>query len=308
MGGRSRPRGTVIMNARSIASLTLSFGLVSIPVKLYSATQSAGSVSFHLLHRTCGSRLRQQYVCIREDVVVPREEMARGYEAAKDQYVLFTEEELKSLEEAATQAVEVVEFIPADAIDPVYYDRAYYLAPDKGGARPYALFAEALRRSGRTALARWTARGRQHIVQVRPVDEGLVMQQLLYAAEVRRIGELEVPPTDVRDSELKLALQLIEQAKADAFRPDAWHDEVKARIEAAVQRKVEGREVTVSEAPESGGAQVIDLMAALKASLDRRAASRAEPRKDSGGARPAVRSPRVPRDRGRRRAPGSRTG
>ena len=179
------------MATRSIASLTVSFGLVSIPVKLYSATQAAGGISFNLLHKTCGSRLRQQYICIKEDVVVPREEMAKGFEFAKDQYVMFEPDELKALEEAVTHAVEIVEFVPADAIDPVYYDRAYYLAPDKGGAKPYALFTEALRQAGRTALGRWATRGKMYIVQLRPVEKGLVMQQLLYDAEVRDIGDLE---------------------------------------------------------------------------------------------------------------------
>ena len=157
------------MAARSIASLTLSFGLVSIPVKLYSATQATGAISFNLLHKGCGSRLRQQYLCQREGVVVERADMMKGYEFAKDQYVTFSTDELKEMEEKGTNIVEIDAFVPATSIDPVYYDRAYFLGPDKGGDKPYALLAEAMRRAGRTAVARWAARGKQYIVQLRPV-------------------------------------------------------------------------------------------------------------------------------------------
>jgi len=261
------------MAARSIASLTVSFGLVSIPVKLYSATESTKSISFNLLHKGCGSRLKQQYLCVKDEVVVPREEMVKGYEFAKDQYVLFSPEELKALEETGTHMAEITEFVPIDSVDPVYYDKAYYIAPDKGGAKPYALLAKALRESGRCALGRWAARGKQYIVMIRPVDEGLVMQQLLYAGEVRSIKEIEIPQTEVKDAELKLAKQLIDAQAADAFDPSAYADEVSKRIEAAIQKKIEGQEISLTEAPEAG-AQVIDLMEALRASLERKPAAK----------------------------------
>ena len=182
------------MAARSIASLTISFGMVSIPVKLYSATEASRAMSFNLLHKACGSRLKQQYFCVKEEVPVAREDMAKGYEFAKDQYVMFSPEELKALEEAGTHSAEITEFVPAKAIDPVFFDKAYYLGPDKGGAKPYALLARALKESGRCALGRWAARGKQYIVMIRPVDdlvEGLVMQQLLYAGEVRSIRDVD---------------------------------------------------------------------------------------------------------------------
>jgi len=270
------------MAARSIASLTISFGMVSIPVKLYSATEASRAMSFNLLHKTCGSRLKQQYFCVKEEVPVAREDMAKGYEFAKDQYVMFSPEELKALEEAGTHSAEITEFVPAKAIDPVYFDKAYYLGPDKGGAKPYALLARALKESGRGALGRWAARGKQYTVLIRPVDtglvEGLVMQQLLYATEVRSINDLDIPKTEVRPAELKLAQQLIEQQSVDKFDPAAYTDEVRARIEAAIQKKVEGQEITMAEAPEQG-AQVIDLMEALRASLEKKPAQRAQPAK-----------------------------
>ena len=262
------------MAPRAIASLTVSFGLVSIPVKLFSATEASHAISFNLLHKTCGSRLKQQYLCAREEVAVPREDMAKGYEFAKDQYVMFSPDELKALEEAGTHSAEISEFVPIESIDPVFFDKAYYLAPDKGGAKPYALFTRALRESKRCAIGRYGARGKQYIVMIRPILEGLVMQQLLYAGEVRSIQEIEIPKGEVKEAELKLARQLIEQQASDTFDPAPYVDEVRARIETAVQKKVEGQEITMAEAPE-GGAQVIDLMEALRASLERKAPAKA---------------------------------
>src|SRR6266568_1988710 len=238
------------MAARSIASLTISFGMVSIPVKLYSATEASRAISFNLLHKACGSRLRQQYFCIKEEVPVAREDMVKGYEFAKDQYVIFSPEELKALEEAGTHMAEITEFVPIDAVDPVYFDKAYYLGPDKGGAKPFALLASALRESKRCALGRWAARGKQYIVMIRPVEDGLIMQQLLYAGEVRSMKDIDIPKTEVKDAELKLAKQLIEAQASDKFDPSAYTDEVAARIEAAVEKKVEGQEITLAEAPE----------------------------------------------------------
>lgn len=270
------------MAARSIASLTVSFGLVSIPVKLYSATEASRAISFNLLHKACGSRLRQQYFCVKEEVPVAREDMVKGYEFAKDQYVLFTPEELKALEEAGTHSADITEFVPLESVDPVFFDKAYYLAPDKGGAKPYALLARALRDAKRCALGRWAARGKQYIVMIRAVENGetsgLVMQQLLYSTEVRSIKDIDIPRTEVREAELKLAQQLIGQQAVDKFDPASYTDEVRARIEAAVQKKVEGQEISMAEAPPAG-AEVIDLMEALRASLEKKPAKRAQPAK-----------------------------
>jgi len=277
------------MAARSIASLTVSFGLVSIPVKLFSATEASRAISFNLLHKGCGSRLRQQYLCVKEEVAVAREDMAKGYEFAKDQYVMFTPEELKALEEAGTHTADIAEFVPIDSVDPVYFDKAYYLAPDKGGAKPYALLTKALRETNRCALGRWAARGKQYIVMIRPVEDGLVMQQLLYAGEVRSIKEIEIPKTEVKDAELKLAQQLIEQQASEKFDPSAYKDDVRERIEAAVQKKVEGQEITMPEEPEGTG-QVIDLMEALRASLEKRSAPASAPQAQAETRKPPKRA------------------
>lgn len=266
------------MAARALASLTISFGMVSIPVKLYTATQAQAGVSFNLLHRDCGSRLRQQYLCAREGVVVERSDMVKGYEFVKDQYVTFTPDELKELEEKGTQTIEINEFVPASSIDPLYYDKAYFLGPDKGGAKPYALLAESMRQTGKTAVGRYAARGKQYIVQLRAIPGGLVMQQLLYAPEVRTIADIPIETTAVRDGELALAKQLIAQISADQFDPTQYEDDVRKRIEAAVQKKVDGEQISISPSVQEPGAQVIDLMEALRASLDKTLAKRAAQR------------------------------
>src|SRR5260221_5482461 len=207
------------MAARSIASLTVSFGLVSIPVKLFSATEASRAISFNMLHKTCGSRVKQQLLCVKEEIPVAREDIVKGYEFSKDQYVVFTPEELKAMEEAGTHMAEITEFVPIESIDPVYFDKAYYLAPDKGGAKPYALFRQALHESSRCAIGRWAARGKQYIVMIRPVEDALIMQQLLYADEVRSIKELDIAKFEVKQTELKLAHKLIEQQSSDSFDP-----------------------------------------------------------------------------------------
>ena len=265
------------MAARSISSLTISFGLVAIPVKLYTATQSSSAISFNLLHKKDGSRLKQQYVCQKEGVVVERDEIVKGYEFAKDQYVRFTPEEIKALEEVGTHAVEISEFVPIESVDPVYYDKTYYLAPDKGATKPYALLTEALKQSGRCAVGRWATRGKGYIVILRPIGDVLAMQQLHYAADVRPASEVEVPKSEVKPAELKLAQQLIDQQAAAGFDPTAFKDETRARIEAAIEKKVaEGTEISVTERPAEGEGKVIDLMDALRASLERSESARAQ--------------------------------
>lgn len=264
------------MPARSLASLSLTFGLVSIPVKLYSATENAAAISFNYLTKD-GSRVRQQYLSARDGEVVERAELVKGYEFEKDRFVVFSTEELKALQESPSHAIDIVAFIPEEAVDPIFYDKAYFLAPDKRGAKPYSLLAEAMRRSGRCALARWAWKGRQYVVQVRPAEDGLVLQQLLYADEVRSMKELDIEQASVSESELKLALQLIDQISADEYDPRQFEDEEKKRILAAIDEKIAGKRVVVHEEAEpAAGAQVIDLMEALRASLGRKSGAAAK--------------------------------
>lgn len=264
------------MALRSLASATISFGLVSIPVRLFSATQPSAGISFNLLHDKCGSRVRQQYVCPADGERVGREDLVKGYEFAKDQYVTFTPEELKALEEASSQAIEIAEFVPLAQVDPVYYDRPYYLGPDRGGAKAYRLLAEAMRRAGKAALARYAARGKQYLVLLRPVGGRLVMQQLLHADEVRPFDEVEVEPAELKEPEVQLALRLVEQTASDAFHPENYPDEVRARTQALIEQKVQGKQIQLApvEAPRG---QVIDLMEALRASLSGPAEAAAPP-------------------------------
>jgi len=289
------------MPARSLASGTISFGLVSIPVKLFAATQPNASISFVMLHAKDGSRLKQQFVCAKDGEKVERDEVSKGYEFAKDQYVTFTTEELKAFEELGSQSIDIAEFVPASEVDPIYFDKAYFVGPNKGGNKAYKLLALALEQSGKAALARYAARGKQYLVLIRSHDGRLVMQQLYYADEVRSLDEIEVDDAKVSDQEVKLALQLIEQTSSDRFEPKKYEDAVKKRVLEAIERKVAGHEIQISPAAEPE-AQVIDLMEALKRSLasPKRGGAVAEERveaKEKARAEPerAARRPRGPR-------------
>ncbi len=263
------------MPPRSIGTGTLSFGMVSIPVRLYAAGESASAVSFNLLHGKCKSRLKQQYVCPKDGEVVPRDQMVKGYEFSKEQYVTFTEEELKAMAEETQKAIEITEFVPASAVDPVYFDGAY--VPRAGQGRREGLpAAQRGDEEDRPRRARqWAARGKQYLVMIRPSGKGIVMQQLLYADEVRPIAEVPIEDAELREPELKLAVQLVDQIARDEFHPESYEDEVRKRYQEAIQKKVEGQEITT--APQAPRAQIIDLMEALKASLAAKAAPPAVP-------------------------------
>ncbi|MGH7699944.1 MAG: Ku protein [Gemmatimonadales bacterium] len=269
------------MSAHAIGSATISFGLVSVPVKLFSAGESSAAISFNWLHKKDGSRLKQQYICAKDGEKIEKDEMVKGYEFSKGQYVIFTPEELKALEERATGAIEITEFVDGSLVDRLYTDRNYYLGPDKGGERAYRLLGEALKKTGRLAIGQFAARGKQYLIAVRPLGNVLVMEQLRYANEIRPATEVPVPDIEVKKPELELAVQLIDQAASDAFRPEAYEDNVRKRILEQIQRKVEGQEIT-EEPEEAPKAQVIDLMEALKASLAKGG---------SGGGKDAERKP-----------------
>src|SRR5688500_18173693 len=257
------------MAARSIGTATISFGLVSVHVNLYSSSESKTSVSFNMLHKKCGSRLKQQYICPKDDnEVVGREDTSKGYEFAKDQYVVFTPEELKALEEKATSTIDIVEFVPLAQVEREYLEKVYYLGPDKGGDRAYRLLAQALKETGRAALGQYAARGQQHLVLLRPLNGVLVMEQLHYADEVRPTTEVPVPAGQVKPTELALAKQLIDQTTNETFEPTKYKDTVRERVLEAIQRKIEGQDIT-ADVPAAADGKMVDLMEALKASLSR---------------------------------------
>ena len=263
--------------ARAFASGQIAFGLVSIPVKLFSAAESSERISFNMLHKDCGNRIQQQLFCSRDERTVDRTEVVKGYEFSKGQYVLFSEEELKRLEEKATQQIDIAEFLPSNQIDPIYFSKAFYLAPEKGADRAYKLLAKALEQTGRWALARYAARGKQYLVVIRPLDNGLVLQQLYYPNEIRSMNDLELGDAEVKDSELKMAIKLAEMGASDEFHPENYRDEVQARIREQIQQKIEdGKEIaaTVDDEPR---AQVIDLMEALRKSLGNAPAKKSAP-------------------------------
>ena len=255
------------MPARALASASIAFGLVSIPVKLFSAAESKSTVRFNQIDRRDGARVKQQLISSNSGEVVPREEIVKGYEFAKGQYVLFSPEELKALEVAASYMIDIDEFVPDGSVDRIYFNRAYFLGPDKGGARAYHLLAEALRETNRIAVGRYAARGRQHLVLVRPKDQGLLLEQLHYADEIRSFEEVPIDDAEVKAAELTLAKQLIEQAATDQFDPSDYQDEVRAKIMELIERKVEGEDISI--APEAKPEhKIVDIMEALKASLD----------------------------------------
>jgi DNA end-binding protein Ku len=259
------------MAARSIGTATISFGLVTIPIKMFSTNESSSGISFNMLHDKCKGRLKQQYICPRDNnEVVERSATVKGYEFAKDQYVIFTEAELKALEEASSKAIEINEFVPLSKVDPLYFEKSYYLGPDKGAEKSYRLLSQAMRTTQKCALARYAARGKQYLVLLRPFEDGLIMQELKYADEVKSFSEVEVAAGEVKEQELKLATQLIAQISSDEFKPDQYKDEVKERTLSLIQKKSQGETITLTPAAEPQG-QIIDLMEALKASLARQA-------------------------------------
>lgn len=255
------------MAARAFGSATVSFGLVSIPIKIYTTNKSGSAISFNLLHEDCGTKLKQQYICPKDEEVVPRDKMVKGYEYAKGQYVVLTAEEIKALEAVSQNTIALSEFVPAEAVDPLYVDKSYYIGPDKGGERAYSLLSHAMRETGLVGLARYSARGKQYVVMMRPFGEqGIIMHQLRYQDELRAFEDVPIEEQPaIADAELGLAVQIIEQVASDGFSPEKYKDDVKERVLELIQHKVDGEDITIT--PEAPKGEIIDLMEALKASL-----------------------------------------
>jgi DNA end-binding protein Ku len=280
------------MPPRSIGSGTISFGLVSIPVKLYPAASSQ-SISFNLLHAKCGNRIRQQRFCPVCNEVVEREGLVKGYEFAKDQYVRITDEELDALEGEASQAIEIAEFVPLSQVDPVYFEKSYYLGPDKGGEKPYRLLADAMTQAGKVALAKFVMRGRENLVLVRSAQNGLMLHAMYFADEVRNFDEISKGESaKISGAETNLALRLIDELSNEQFNPEQYEDAYRQRVLELVNSKAEGKEITIAE-PQVQRAQVIDLMEALKESLGKKVAQEKKP---------AVRAKSAEAERGKKRA------
>ena len=260
------------MPPHSLGSGTISFGLVSIPVRLYTAASPAG-VSFNQLHGVCGSRIRQQTFCPKCNKTVERAELVRGYEFAKDQYVQVKDDELKALEGEASKIIDIAEFVPLSEVDPIYFEKTYYLGPDKGGEKAYRLLSDAMEKAGQVALAKYVMRGKESLVLIRAAQNGLMLHTMYFADEVRNFDEVnKCQSAKIKEGELDLALQLINGLATESFSPERYTDEYRHRVLGMINQKVEGQEVTVSE-PAAPRAQVIDLMEALKESLAKRGVS-----------------------------------
>jgi DNA end-binding protein Ku len=260
------------MPPHSLGSGTISFGLVSIPVRLYTAASSA-NVAFNQLHAVCGSRIKQQTFCPKCNKTIERAELTRGFEFAKDQYVRVSDEELKSLEGESSKIIDIAEFVPLEQVDPIYFEKTYYLGPDKGGEKPYRLLADAMDKAGQVALAKYVMRGKESLVLIRASQSGLMLHTMYFADEVRDFGEIDKgDAAKIREGELDLALQLINGLASQTFSPDRYADEYRHRVLEMINKKVEGQEITVAE-PAAPRAQVIDLMEALKESLAKRGLS-----------------------------------
>ncbi len=255
------------MAARPLSSATISFGLVSIPCQLYSSAETTKKVSFNFLSPD-GKRVKQQYVDSATEAPVNRADLIKGYQFAKDKFVTFSPDELKALEAQATQTIAIEEFVPLDKVERAYIGKTYYMGPDKGGAKAYALLGAAMRKTERAALGRYAARGKQYLVLVRTVGQHLVMEQLHYQHEVRDIAEVPAGDDEVSDAELGLAVQFIDQLGAEEFDPSKYRDEVGDRMLEAIEKKIsEGSKIEAALPEQDTGAAVIDIMRALKASV-----------------------------------------
>jgi DNA end-binding protein Ku len=234
---------------------------------------SAGGVSFNQLHQKCGGRIKQQQICPTCNEVVERSALVKGYEFAKDQYVQFTDDELKGLEGEASRMIDIAEFVPLAQVDPIYFEKTYYLGPDKGGEKAYRLLADAMKTAGRVALAKFVMRGKENLVLIRAAKEGLMLHTMYFADEIRDFGEVDKgEDAKLKPGETELAQRLVQELSSDSFQPEKYEDEYRGRVLQVVEAKVEGKEVT-SLAPQAQRTQVIDLMDALKQSLGKRGAS-----------------------------------
>ncbi len=250
--------------ASSVWSGYLTFGLISMPVRLFSGARSS-NISFHMLHRTDNTRIKQQLWCPHDERVVERNEIVKGYEYRKGEYVIIEPEEIKKIEPKTAKAMEILEFVKADEVDPIYFESSYYVTPDEAGRRPYALLCKALEETSYVAIAKLTMHNREYTVFLRPYKGGMMLHTMYYKDEVRELDNFGRPDIELKDAEVKVAHQLIEALAGD-FEPEKFHDTFEENLKTLIKARLEGEEVTPVEKPKKM-APVIDLMAALKESL-----------------------------------------
>jgi len=270
------------MALRPLRNATISFGLVSIPVRFYTATKSE-DVHFHLLHESCGSRVNRKWWCPHHEKVVDSDELIRGYEISKNKYVTFTDEEMETLETGDNRALEITEFVDLHEIDPVFYEKAYFLGPSAGGGKTYRLLSQAMKKQDKVAVARWISNGREHLVVLRPYEKGLILHTMYYADEVRDFDAIDIEESgSVREKEVQLAEMLINELTEKKFDPLQFKDEYRQRLLARIRAKSKGKTIEPEEKEEEKGGEVIDIMEALRRSLDK---GRAKPAKRASARR-----------------------
>ena len=250
--------------AASVWSGYLTFGLISMPVKLFSGARSSG-ISFNMLHRDDLSRLKQQYVCLADGKVVERSDIVKGYEFRKDEYVVVEPEEIKKIEPKTAKTMEILEFVKTSEVDPVFFESSYYMVPDEAGRRPYALLTKAMEESEYVAIAQLTMHNREYTVFLRPHEGGMMLHTMYYAEEVRKVEGFGAPDVELKDAEVKVAHQLIEALAAE-WEPEKYHDTFQDNVKNLIQTKLEGGKIAEIEKPKKL-APVVDLMSALKQSL-----------------------------------------
>ena len=255
------------MALRPLRNATISFGLVNIPVRFYTATKSE-DISFNLLHESCGSRVQRKWFCPKDDTIINADELIRGYQISKNTYVTFSQEEIDALESDDNRALDIAEFLDLSEIDPVFFDKAYYLGPAPGGGKTYKLLASAMKKQNKVALARWVSGNREHLVIIRPFEGGLVLHTMYYADEVRDFAAVDMEDAPLKDKEIALAEMLIDELTEERFDPLQFKDEYRQRLIEKIEAKSHG-EAIVSEAEEDRGpAEVVDIMEALRRSLE----------------------------------------
>jgi DNA end-binding protein Ku len=284
------------MALRPLRNATITFGLVSIPVRFYTATKSE-DIHFNLLHESCGTRVNRKWWCPHHEKIVDSDELIRGYALSKNKYVTFTDEEIETLETDDNRALEIVEFVMLDQIDPVFFEKAYFLGPAPGGGKTYKLLSTAMKKEGKVALAQWVASGREHLVVIRPYEDGIILHTMYYADEVRDFDAIEGEGGgEVREKEMKLAEMLINELSEKKFNPVQFKDEYRERLLDRIRAKSHGKTIVNEEREEEKGGEVIDIMEALRRSLGGGAKSKAAPRRAAprrAGAKKSARTTRA---------------
>ncbi len=255
------------MALRPLRNASISFGLVNIPVRFYTATKSE-DVSFNLLHGSCGSRVNRKWWCPQHEEMIEMGDMVRAYQIAKNRYVTFSDEEINALESDDNRALEITEFVDLDQIDPVFFEKAYYLGPSPGGSKTYNLLAQAMKKQGKVAVARWVSGNREHLVVLRPYEDGLILHTMYYADEVRDFAAIDREDSQLKDKEIALAEMLISELSVEEFDPLAYKDQYRERLMDRIRAKSEGETIIWSAPDEDKAAEVVDIMEALRRSLE----------------------------------------